>query len=197
MRRTVILGLLVLGMAPVIGQTRSDWATFNERRLEINRRGMVVLGSWAAGNIVTGLALAGNSDREMRAFHRMNAGWNGVNLAIAAFGYRQARREDPSQGPYETVRAQSGIENLLLLNAGLDLAWMAGGAWMIERGIRDGGDDGARLRGFGRSIVLQGAFLFVFDAALFAIHRRHGTRLEGLLPALDPIGGRIGLTLRW
>jgi hypothetical protein len=75
---------------------------------------------------------------------------------------------------------------------------MAGGAWMLER-AKTSAQNQDSLRGFGRSLVLQGAFLFAFDlgAAMY---------LGGLEKQLPPFfeqtsigfnGQSLGLTLRF
>ena len=48
---------------------------------------MTVLGSWAIGNIVVGASLQGSSEGTTKYFHRMNAGWNLVNLGLAGAGF--------------------------------------------------------------------------------------------------------------
>ncbi len=141
----------------------------NRGRIRTNVVGMSVLGGWSVLNIGTGVAGWATADQPwVRNFHLMNAGWNVVNLGIAGLGFGSALAEDP--GKYdlgETIRKSEGIGRVLLFNAGLDLAYLAAGAYLALRGDRD---DEPRLLGFGRSLMLQGAFLFTFDMALFAAH---------------------------
>ena len=51
-----------------------------------------------------------------------------------------------------------------LFNAGLDVGYMATGAYLWERGIRK---DSRGLKGYGQSLILQGGFLFTFDLIMY------------------------------
>ena len=65
----------------------------------------------------------------------------------------------------ETAR---NLRRLLWFNAALDVGYMAGGVWLA----RSKGRDDANWRGQGWGIVVQGAFLFVFDL----VHARRTPR---------------------
>lgn len=149
------------------GQSLEDtW----QNEIKYRKTGMTVLGSWAVLNIGTGMALRGNAQGSERYFHDMNAIWNGVNLGIAAFGYFNAvNLQKPSNG-LEMYQIQNSLDKTLLFNAGVDFAYIATGLYLNERANR-GGENAERFRGYGRSIILQGAFLLVFDAAMVLLHR--------------------------
>jgi hypothetical protein len=157
---------------------------FNQARLERQKTAMLVLGAWAVGNIGTGLALRGNATGSDRHFHEMNIGWGAVNLAIAGLGYWSSAKADPaSYDLMASINEQHKIQKILLFNAGLDIGYMLGGAYLIER-AKNTTERPERLRGFGQSIVLQGGFLFAFDLVTYYLHARHngdiGPLLEGL-----------------
>lgn len=139
---------------------------------------MTVLGGWATSNIAVSSVLIGQHQGAERAFHQMNVGWNLVNLSIAGLGYwhtsRQLRRPPGSTG--EILRQQQKIRQSLLFNAGLDLAYVTAGAWMMDRGVHSDRPE-ARLEGFGKSLLLQGGFLFLFDISFFLIHQRSDKKL--------------------
>jgi len=48
-----------------------------------------------------------------------------------------------------------------------------------------------RLTGFGESIMLQGAFLLVFDLAVFWVHHQHGKDLHPLIGGLSLNGNGL------
>jgi hypothetical protein len=141
---------------------------FVERRLQIQRTGMAVLGSWAAANIAAGTTLS-VFDEERRDFHQMNALWNTVNLGLATAGYLGARNPPASPTLAEAIERQHSIEKILLFNAGLDVGYMVGGFYMRELARRDGADP--RLDGWGSSLILQGGFLLAFDVILYLVNR--------------------------
>ncbi len=160
---------------------------FNRTRLDYNQKGMIFLGSWAVGNMVWGGIGASQTIGQNKAFHQMNLYWNSVNLMIAGFGDWQATKEAPGTDFWATIEAQHGIGKVLLLNGALDLAYMAGGLYMKERGLRKGND---RLIGFGKSVILQGAFLLAFDGVMYGFHNVHGKELPSLVQniSLGPSG---------
>ncbi len=148
---------------------QSELTDFNENRLKITKTGMYTLGAWAVGNmVVSGIAL-GNAGGSQKHFHQMNIYWNIVNLGLAGSGLYSAITADPASFDLAaSISEQAKMEKLLLFNAGLDIGYMAAGLWMMERS-KNIQKNPELWEGFGKSVILQGAFLFVFDLALFAI----------------------------
>lgn len=140
----------------------------HERAVRTEQRGMAVLGGWAVANIAGGVAGSLLADDPTRkAFHQGNAAWNTVNLAIAGAGLVGTRRraaEDP-QWPALPVQL-ANQRGVFLLNLGLDVAYTSSGAllWTIQ-------DDPTR-QGYGQALVLQGAFLGVFDLSMALLNAR-------------------------
>lgn len=185
--KSILFLLLLLWSFPLLAQDIPALQDFNQTRLDYNKQGMLILGSWAVGNMVWGGIGASQTTGETKAFHQMNLYWNSVNLVIAGFGYWQATKETPGTDFWATIEAQHGIEKVLLLNGALDLAYMAGGLYMKERGLRK---DNPRLIGFGKSVILQGAFLLAFDGVMYGLHQVHGKELPALVQniSLRPSG---------
>ena len=174
-----------------------DLPEWNAQSLDKQQKGMLVLASWAVGNIVWGSIAARNAGGSTRYFHQMNAAWNTVNLGIAVLGYYQAQQTDPATWSLaESIRQNYKLEKILLFNTGLDLAYMAGGAWMIEKG-KTAVENQERWKGFGKSLILQGAFLLVFDIASFAIHAADNSQLENLTGKLQFGGNTAHLLLNF
>ena len=129
---------------------------------------MIFLGSWAVLNILSGSAGYLLSENDTKYFHQMNAGWNLVNLGIAGIALHGISQMDVSSLSYsESLTELQNLDKILLFNAGLDVGYMATGAWLWERGLRK---NSQRLEGYGKSLVLQGGFLFAFDLVLYLIH---------------------------
>lgn len=178
------LGFLTLlgSTFPILSQGQtSSLEAYNQKRIQYNKDGMKILGGWALGNMALGAIQSGRTTGETKAFHQMNIYWNGVNLLIAGFGYYSAMKETPSSDAWKTIKSQNSIEKILLFNAGLDIAYMVGGVWLNERGNRL---SDAQLKGFGKSVVLQGAFLMSFDLIKYFMHRSHAKELPQLIQHL-------------
>lgn len=184
---SLLVVFILLLTSEAFAQEIPALSDFNRTRLDYNQKGMIILGSWAVGNMVWGGIGASQTIGQNKAFHQMNLYWNSVNLIIAGFGYWQATKEVPGTDFWATMEAQQGIEKVLLLNGALDVAYMAGGFFMKERGLRKGND---RLIGFGKSVILQGAFLLAFDGVMYGFHHVHGKELPNLVQniSLGPTG---------
>lgn len=192
--RSVLILFFFLIALPLMAQEIPALTDFNQTRIDYNQKGMLILGSWAVGNMVWGGIGALQSSGEVKAFHQMNVYWNAVNLAIAGFGYWQATKEVPDNDFWATMEAQQSMEKILLVNAALDVAYMAGGLYLKERGMRKDND---RLIGFGKSVILQGAFLMAFDAVMYGFHHAHAGELPELVQniSLGPTGFSIKIPL--
>ncbi|MGB3180541.1 MAG: hypothetical protein WBB45_04085 [Cyclobacteriaceae bacterium] len=194
MKRLFLTLFLLASFQLVMAQSLTPAGeSFNERRLQITRTGMLVLGGWAIANLAGNPLLGRGATGTDKYFYQMNTYWNVVNLGLAGFGYYGAATADPGSFTLaETMREQFGIEKLLLVNAGLDVAYIAGGYYLRERGDRLDED---RWRGYGRSLILQGGFLLAFDAVLFYILNNHGKALDTIITSFRPVPG--GLSFAW
>lgn len=180
----IVILVVFLALFPFqsFAQELSQLQPFNDVRIDYNKNGMLILGTWAVGNMIWGGVGASQSTGQTKAFHQMNLYWNSVNLVIAGFGYWQATKETPGIGFLETMQAQNSIEKMLLFNAGLDLAYIAGGLYLKERGLRIEKD---QFVGFGNSIILQGAFLLTFDAVMYSFHAFHAKEIPTIMQNLS------------
>ncbi len=177
---------------------QSGSPAFHAQSLRNNNTGMVVLGSWAILNISTGAIGWRHGEGARQYFHQMNLFWNGVNLAIAAGALLGNHLTDFSQMDDAQLMARHmRMERLFLINAGLDVLYMAAGLGMTHwagRSVKHAD----RLLGYGRSVILQGGFLLIFDAAMYLWQR--SLRLEfmdsislGIHPAQGLLSVTIGL----
>ncbi|WP_075352356.1 DUF6992 family protein [Algoriphagus marinus] len=192
----LILIVLFLLFIPwnAIAQEIPELTAFNQTRINYNESGMIILGSWAVGNMIWGGIGASNSTGQTKAFHQMNIYWNSVNLIIAGFGFWQANGEIANSDFFGTMNSQQKIEKILLFNAALDVAYMAGGMYLKERGLRLSKD---KFIGFGKSIILQGAFLFTFDALMYTFHAVHSKELPAIVQqmSIHPNGFSMNIPL--
>ena len=140
-----------------------------------------MLGFWAVMNITTGAIGWANGTGSNKYFHQMNLFWNTVNLSIAGFALINNYSTDfLAMGPDELLDRHLKIERLYLINAGLDILYMGTGAF-LKLLSRSREKNKALLKGYGQSIILQGGFLFIFDAVMYLIQHSRSTRfLEGL-----------------
>ena len=182
-----------LFMLSAYAQSDSVFYSFHQNRMNINESAMLVLGTWAAGNILVGTYGNFKASGEAKYFHQFNAMWNVVNLGIAAFGYFNAVNSDPtSMTNLEILNDYNSLQSFLLLNAGLDVAYIATGLYLKERSKNSSSSE--RLRGYGNSLLLQGGFLLAFDVALYFIHQSNAN--INLYPHLESfLAGGVGVDI--
>lgn len=170
-----------------VARLRAAAVKHAEEKRRIRLAAMSTLTAWAGANMVAGtVGWATADDTEWVRFHQMNLGWGAVNLAIAVPGLVSALRDDPSRYTLgQLLRSDTGDKIAFGLNTGLDVGYVATGAWLWERGLRT---DDPTLVGFGRSLVIQGGFLLIFDAAMLGVHTRHGQKLM-VVPELGTVYG--------
>ncbi|MBN8230506.1 hypothetical protein JYK02_23620 [Corallococcus macrosporus] len=187
-----VLVLLFLAMPGVAQEASAPdakaWlAEHNAEAVRVNQTAMGILFGWAVLNIGTGVAGHFASEGETRAFFQANAAWNVVNLVIAGLGYHGQATADPASWDLARSLAEGQrMEKLLLFNAGLDVGYIAFGGLLWERGLRKDSD---RLKGWGKSVLMQGAFLLVFDGVLTFLNAKlNGELTARLVPAPDGVG---------
>ncbi|MGB0523894.1 MAG: DUF6992 family protein [Flammeovirgaceae bacterium] len=187
------LFILILLVAAHTGQAQNTLSQMNQLRVKTNQSGMLALGAWSVGNILVGVNRF-DKQTENQYFYRMNMYWNIVNLGIATSGYLNAIGESfENLTDEEKIKKQQKIEKLLLINSGLDIAYMMGGLYLQERGRNQ---ESRRLRGFGKSLIMQGGFLLLFDGILYLKHtsnRKKYGKYE-IIPAAT--GNGVGLIFR-
>ncbi len=188
----VVTIILILASSAVFAQ--DSLRNFNYSRNNITSTGMEVLGSWAIANIGVGAAgWANSAGGSNKYFYQMDVLWNTVNLGAAIMGFTGAQKnKNRLLSPAESLRAQQKIEQTFLINAGLDFVYIGAGLYLHHRGNRVNSDE---LRGYGSSIILQGAFLLLFDGTMYSTQRHNGSKLRRFLEK-NPVtfdGRRVGV----
>ena len=171
-----ILFLLLFSLSVSIPAQQNFQDSMAVARITLQKNNMWFLAAWAGANIMQGSISASNTTGNDHYFHQMNAYWNTVNLAIAGLGLYAAKKELAGIHSADRNRSeQQKIEKILLLNTGLDAAYIMTGLYLHERGTRLNRDQPV---GYGNSLMLQGGFLLIFDIIQYAENRRNGKALE-------------------
>ncbi|XWW45737.1 hypothetical protein JYG30_23970 [Fibrella sp. USSR17] len=171
----------------------SDRLQFSQERYTHTRTLGLTLGGYALANLaVSGVAI-GRTSGETKYIHQMNLYWNAVNLGIAGLGLLGLRKQRPdSETLGEAVQKQESIKRTLLFNAGLDIAYIAGGLYLTER-ANSRPDQADKLRGYGKAVMAQGAFLLAFDVVNYLIFKKRGDPQQLQLIGQSPMG--VGVTI--
>jgi hypothetical protein len=189
LKTTLLSVLATLTVVTALAQNVSEW---ERERYASTRNGMYVLGSWAIGNVAVSSVGMFRGSGVNYHFHQMNLAWNVVNLSLVGANlYFTKALDNPSA---QQVSAKSiNTEKILLLNAGLDVAYITTGALLAQDKYTD---HQVRNRGWGRSLMMQGGFLLVFDLLLH--HKLQSLRLSQTSNVgLSPYPGGMSLVVNW
>ncbi len=117
--------------------------------------------AWSAASVIAGVLLLALGDPWWQGFGLQAVVWGAIDGAIGLIGIVSAgrSRRRAADDPAADAREARKLRRLLLLNAGLDVLYIAGG--LIVAGPVAAGDPFVAGNGWG--IVLQGAFLLLFD----------------------------------
>ncbi|MCC8425888.1 hypothetical protein [Mucilaginibacter sp. UR6-11] len=171
--------------------------TLNFNRNHIKNTGMQVLGGWAVANIAVGGIGWARTAGQTRYFHQMNAIWNVANLGVAILGYASTQRDrNRTYTARESLDEQKKLEKIFLVNGALDLVYIGSGLYVSHRGIVNNSD---QSRGYGNAIIMQGAFLLLFDTVMYSSEKNAGNKLRAFLMK-NPItfdGQKIGMLVNF
>lgn len=158
----------------------------NKKRYQIAETGFTVLGSWAVMNIGAGLIGYQNTTGERKQFYKANVIGGLINLTFAGVGYFTTRKmANKPHSVAETFKKQASAEKLFLFSVGLDLGAITAGFYTKERAARFTGEKRVWVKGAGNALILQGAFLTLFDGVMYLLQAKNGSRLNKTLQNLD------------
>ena len=193
--KTSILVFLLFFSTKIFAQNL-PLQNFNQERLDLNRKGMTVLGSWAGANLITNGILLSNASESDKAFYQMNMYWNIVNGALAGLGLLQRSKNKGNMSPFQSLEEQHSTEKTFLFNAGLDVAYVMGGVYLLEKSNNPTSDQN-QMKGYGQSIILQGGFLLLFDGIMYGVHRSHLKKGRLIFENLTFTGNSLGVNIRF
>lgn len=195
MRKTLLLlGIIAVSVSSYAQQT--DLVSFEKEKARISKKSMLVLGGWSAANIIVSAFATKTNNDEMHYFHQMNVQWNSINLFLAALGYLgEGLKKNDNPTLASVLKHQGGTEKTYLLNLGLDVGYIAVGLYLTERSKSR--KKPSVLKGYGNAIMFQSAFLLLYDAANYFIHRKHGKKLDKMLDKVQLSGGLGGVALTY
>ena len=173
-----------------------QYVSFNEARLEVDKKLMLGLGTWATANFVSsGIGWSQANSTESTYFHQMNVMWNVVNIGLAIPGYIKATKANTDLNYETTLLEQRKTEKIFLINTCLDVAYISSG-WLLLNRSKVMEPVQERFSGYGKSLLLQGGFLFLFDLTAYLTHKTHGKQLVN--SSLGSIGmSPTGIGLTW
>ena len=122
---------------------------------------------WGGANVVAGAAAQASGNPFLKQFGTQALVWGIINAVLALLGLRgTANKRAERAHPAAQARR---FRVIVAINALLDVGYIAGGVALARSGRN------ART-GMGVGIIVQGAFLLLFDLALVALSARWARR---------------------
>lgn len=183
----LLFSLFCISISSFAQEIKIDLPQINKKRLSLQKNAMYVLGGWSVANFsYSGATLAaGVNNGEDKYFHQFNIYWNTVNFALAGSSLLFAKKNtDLSYS--QTLKAYHSTESLFLLNTGIDVGYMATGLYLRERAkTTTNTKNKNQFLGYGKSLILQGGFLFVFDLTAYFLNKRQSKILYDIPVSLS------------
>lgn len=172
------LALALLTYSLTVSAQTFNADSANLELTKVNNRGMLVLGTWAAANLSTGIYGDLKNRGEAKYFHQMNWMWNTINGSIAALSaYSNHKRASEQMSENDVIESVSKLQKVFLVNAGLDMIYIGVGSALIARSRNDVFRS-HQFSGYGKSLLMQGGFLMLFDLGMFAVNRKQEHNLS-------------------
>ncbi len=135
------------------------------------RRFLLLLG-WGLLSIIAGFTLQRNAKSFWQQFGIQALTWGAIDAALALFGLTSANKKEERYvlGELDSRDEQKEARTfyrILLIHAGLDVGYITGGAWLMQRFKAH-----ADRCGMGLGILVQGLWLFLFDGLISQEVRR-------------------------
>ena len=194
--KNLLFLLLLLSFSATIFSQNLTLLSFNQERINLNQKGMVVLGSWAGANLITNGILLSNSSGSDKYFYQMNVYWNVVNGALAGLGLLGTKKNQGNLSAFQNLEEQSSTEKTFLINTGLDAAYVMTGVYLLEKS-KNSVDNQNMLKGYGQSVILQGGVLLLFDGIMYGVHRSHLKKGRVIFENLTFTGNQVGFVYRF
>lgn len=118
-----------------------------------------VLLCWGSLSIALGAAAQASRDPFVKQVGLQALAWGAIDAVLAFFGLRGARQKQAERA--DPVAEARRFRLIVLANALLDLGYIAGGLTLVR-----GAKGRPERAGMGVGIIIQGAFLLLFDVAL-------------------------------
>ena len=196
-----LLGILVLPSPWAAAQSGATVESLSVELAEAQRAHLWRVGAWGAANVAAGSALFLLSDAEARpgrrAFGMQAAAWGAINAGIAVAGLAGGDGS-PDTLWADALGAENAYADILLVNLGLNVGYMAVGGTLLAVASRGVSSPDA-WRGHGSALVLQGLGLFVLDGLAYLGTRARLDALVGLArsAAWVAVPDGVGLAIAW
>jgi len=128
--------------------------------LKHQKKAMNTLLGWSGSSVIAGSAMLFYDSTIIRDIGIQNIAWGAIDAGIALYARHSISGKGSSS--ISVQKEKQNFRKLLLVNSFLDIVYVGVGAAMSASG-KD------KLKGHGYGIIIQGAFLLLFDGINFLL----------------------------
>ena len=148
-------------------QTKKDTLLIRNNFFHNQQTSLALLSGWSAANLSLSPISSENvfnPTNNLDYFHQMNFFFNVVNGAIAGFAHYEVNRRSKLSWTYLEIEEQrKKALKSIKFNMGLDLSYIISG--LILKNLTEKVDQKyPQYLGYGNSLIIQGAYLLLYDA---------------------------------
>ncbi len=155
-------------------QPDDELSDFDNRLSNILHKHLTILAWWSILNFAGGLIGLFILRGTAFYFLMMSGVWGVINFAVAiGIFYHTFYQKFREGSAYKRLTVQNHLEKIMLLNIGLNTAYVFVGFWLREHSFISDVLYPNLWLGFGSAIVMQGLFLLVQDITILHLHRRN------------------------
>jgi hypothetical protein len=155
---------------------------FDERFGIILKKHLAILAWWCIINLIVGVPFLLVYDGWWLYFFVMNISWAVINFLIVLFLYDHIFFLRFQKGNvFQRFEVQRHVQRMLLLNIGLDTAYIFAGLYLKTLAAIPDIAHPALWYGFGWSVIVQGAFLFIHDNVFHYYHLKNFRKCKPFL----------------
>jgi len=155
---------------------------FDDRFKIILRKHIAALGWWSLLILAVGVPGMMLTSGFWLYFLMMSAVWAVINFSIVLFIFDHIYYvRFRTSKPFKRFGIQHHVEKMLLLNVGLDIAYVFAGLWLMEIDSIEYED---WCSGFGVAVLVQGVYLFFLDHLFHWLHLRNIRKARPFLESM-------------
>jgi hypothetical protein len=138
---------------------------------EFQQKAMPFLLGWGMASMLGGIPFVRNKSPFLKHVGIQFLAWGAIDALIALLGLRSATRKQRAWElgeipPEQVTKDRAGFQRIVGINAGLDVAYLLAGRALMRADRTD-----LRKQGAGLGVLIQGAFLLIWDALLLVFAR--------------------------
>lgn len=167
LKASIIISFFFFSISAYSQQKKVDSLLIHNNFFQNQQASLALLSGWSVANLV--LSPYGTSNlfqpfTQNDHFHQMNFMFNAVNGVIAGFAHFEVnRRSKLSWTLYDIEQQRRKARNGIKINMALDLSYILSGFILTNISPKNPNDIN-QFKGYGNSLILQGAYLLIYDA---------------------------------